>query len=83
MFATSPSQFPSQSGATGSRSLLNRRLAGLAGSLMRSWRRHQALHDWNRNLSRPPGCSRVPDRVWRRHSALLAVHSATYRREGP
>lgn len=47
----------------------------LIGSLVDCCRRQRELLDWNRNLPRPPGCRNVPDRVWRRRSALLSMRA--------
>lgn len=47
----------------------------LLQALVRGWRRHRALMEWNRNLPRPPGCAHLPDRVWRQRSALLSLRA--------
>jgi hypothetical protein len=46
----------------------------LVQPLVRSWRRQRALLEWNRSLPRPPACAHLPDRIWRRRSALLSLH---------
>lgn len=53
-------------------------LRNAACRLMRAWREHRSLLDWNRDLPRPVGCARVPSRVWRRHSALLSLHAGDW-----
>ena len=47
--------------------------ARLLGSLVKAWDAHRALMAWNRGLPRPSSCTHVPDRIWRRRSALLSL----------
>ncbi len=47
----------------------------LAAALVRAWRGHRSLMAWHRDLPRPPDCACVPERLWRRNSALLTLHS--------
>ena len=49
--------------------------ARLLGSLVKAWDAHRALMAWNRGLPRPSTCTHVPDRIWRRRSALLSLRA--------
>ena len=53
------------------------RLRGWVRGLVHRRYRHRALLTWNRELPRPASCTRVPERVWRRHSALLSERFPT------
>lgn len=69
------SAIPSRADGAVVQGRVSTRLGRLVRRMVRSWARHQALMAWNRELPRPIACARVPDRVWRRHSALLSLRS--------
>lgn len=43
--------------------------------LVQRLQRHRDLMVWNRDFPRPRACAHVPDRIWRRRSALLSLRS--------
>jgi len=43
--------------------------------LVQRLQRHRDLMAWNRDFPRPRACAHVPDRIWRRRSALLSLRS--------
>jgi hypothetical protein len=48
-------------------------LLGPMRVLVRAWQGHQALLAWNLRQPRPAACACLPERLWRRHSALLSL----------
>ena len=75
MSVTSPIRTPSRVEAVAQdlRARKGRCVADIAWTLLSAWRERRRLLAWNRNLLRPPACAAVPDRAWRRNSALLAT----------
>lgn len=55
------------------------RIGALVLELARGWGRHRALLAWNRDLLRPASCAHIPDRLWRRRSALLCLRGKSLR----
>ena len=46
--------------------------------LVQRLQRHRDLMVWNRDFPRPRACAHVPDRIWRRRSAMLTLCSGRF-----